>query len=569
MSLEPGHQFDRYLIEALLGVGGMGKVYRATDTRLRRAVALKVLEVDGTGADALSALREARAAAAIVHPNVTAIFDADQIGDTSFIVMELVPGALLRRLVGDATVPLATRLRWLADVAAALSAAHQAGVVHRDVKPENVVVRDDGLVKVLDFGIARVSGVGTPAGGLPGLVALAMPSGQTSMAGTPAYMAPEQIQGHPSDGRADQFAWGVVAYELLTGHLPWKATNGPFGVLSSVLDEQPAPPVGVGAERDLPPEVASTVLRALAKDPAARFPSMADVVAALTPFAARAVTHVGTPPESRTWSRAPALPAQERPPISGERVAALAFSVALPAPGLATAIPAPQAPPSRPEQEPRPSSPTLVAGHFPLAVAAASRFRTPDFDAPVDVEAHLALLPEGAVCKGMFFLDLVRLGAKVKPAPELFRIAGVPARRYVAFHDYAMHECMRLTATVARVALPAYPMGQALRRIGQMACDTVLETQIGRALFGAFERDLGWMLVQAPKAYKLLVNFGEVSTEKVGPSSFVLRAQHFPAFLETYQVGVLEGVLRHCGVRARVRIASDGLAAATLELELG
>ena len=570
MSLEPGHQFDRYVIESLLGVGGMGKVYRATDTRLRRSVALKVLDVDGTGADAVSALREARAAAAIVHPNVTAIFDADQVGDTSFIVMELVPGALLRQLVGDASVPLATRLRWLTDVAAALEAAHQAGVVHRDVKPENVVVREDGLVKVLDFGIARVSSVGTPAGGLPGLIALAMPSGQTSLAGTPAYMAPEQIQGHPSDGRADQFAWGVVAYELLTGHLPWLRTNRPFGVLSSVLDEQPAPLLAIGTDRALPPEVAVTVLRALAKDPADRFPSMADVAAALTPFAAPAVTHVGTPPESRTWSRAPALPMQERPPTSGERVAALAFSVAMPAPITASArlTPEPPAPEPRPLSEPRPSLPTLIAGFIPPASLSVSRFHSPDFDAPVDVAGHLARLPNGAVCKGMFFLDLMRLGSKVKPAPELFRVAGVPARRYVAFRDYSMDENMRLTAAVARVAFPALPMGQALRRLGQMACDTVLETQIGRALFGAFERDLGWMLVQAPKAYKLLVNFGEVSTQKVGPRSFVLRAQHFPAFLETYQVGVLEGVLRHCGVRARMRIATDGLAAATLELEL-
>jgi len=229
-------------------------------------------------------------------------------------------------------------------------------------------------------------------------------------------------------------------------------------------------------------------------------------------------------------------------------------------------------PPARPATEPRPapepraSSPTLITGFVPPTSLA--RFHSPDFDAPVDVEAHLALLPEGAVCKGMFFIDLVRLGAKAKPAPELYRLAGIPARRYVAFRDYSMHENMRLTATVARVAFPGAPMGQALRRLGQMACDTVLETQIGRALFGAFERNLGWMLAQAPKAYKLLINFGEVTTERRGPKSFLLRAQHFPTFLETYQVGVLEGVLRHCNVKARMRIATEGLAFATLELEL-
>src|SRR5262245_52238927 len=151
MGLELGTEFDRYVIEELLGVGGMGKVYRAVDTRLRRPVALKVLNVDA-GAESEAALREARAAAAILHPNVTAIYDADQLGYTPFIVMELVVGTPLRDLVGDGSVPLGTRVRWLIEIAAALAAAHQAGVVHRDVKPENVIVREDGLVKVLDFG---------------------------------------------------------------------------------------------------------------------------------------------------------------------------------------------------------------------------------------------------------------------------------------------------------------------------------------------------------------------------------------------------------------------------------
>src|SRR5271154_7177793 len=166
MAIQPGQKFDRYAVEELVGEGGMGRVYRAFDTRLERSVALKVLNpADGDTADSVAlALREARAAAAITHPNATAIYDAHEIDGTSFIAMELVIGTSIRTLIGSGwtrsgqgtrPVPLAMRLRWLIDVAAALGAAHRMGVVHRDVKPENVMVRNDGLVKVLDFGVAR------------------------------------------------------------------------------------------------------------------------------------------------------------------------------------------------------------------------------------------------------------------------------------------------------------------------------------------------------------------------------------------------------------------------------
>jgi len=145
--LAVGETFERYLIESLIGRGGMGEVYRAVDTRLRRKVALKVLRADRGNPDAVARLfREARLAAGLTHPNTVAIHDIGEAEGIPYIVMELVTGAPLLAYVGDARVPAARKLAWLVDVARALSAAHNAGIIHRDVKPSNVMVSDDGAV---------------------------------------------------------------------------------------------------------------------------------------------------------------------------------------------------------------------------------------------------------------------------------------------------------------------------------------------------------------------------------------------------------------------------------------
>src|SRR5580704_13204773 len=164
MSLSPGDRIDRYEVIELLGSGGMGEVYRAHDPKLARDVALKVLRVD-PGIDTNGAarlLREARAVAALSHANAIAVYDVGEVQEPeslrglAYIAMELVVGRSLRTYIGDRSVPFDRRVGWLRDVAAALGAAHRAGVVHRDVKPENVMIRaEDGAVKVLDFGIAR------------------------------------------------------------------------------------------------------------------------------------------------------------------------------------------------------------------------------------------------------------------------------------------------------------------------------------------------------------------------------------------------------------------------------
>ncbi|WP_437971529.1 protein kinase [Sorangium sp. So ce260] len=277
--LKPGDSFERYTIEAAIGQGGMGCVYRAHDARLGRRVAVKVIAGGAMDHDAgARLLREARAAAALDHPNAVSIFDVGELDGTPFIVMELVAGRTLRSAIGGAE-PVSTRVAWLADVARALAAAHRRGLVHRDIKPENVMVRDDGVIKVLDFGIARRTAGGadpnasTEAPALPTLTALGV------KLGTPVYMAPEQIRGAELDGRADQFAWGVLAFELLTGRLPWRGAGDMLAVVASILtDEADRASLDAAA---VPPAVGAVVLRALSKRPEDRFASMEDLVRAL------------------------------------------------------------------------------------------------------------------------------------------------------------------------------------------------------------------------------------------------------------------------------------------------
>ena len=229
IALRPGAVFGaRYALEERIASGRTGELFRALDLRLERRVALKVLRHD------VGHVAEARVAAALEHPNVVTIHDVGVREGMPFIAMEYVEGRALRTFVGGATA-LETKLAWLLEIARALAAAHEKGLVHGDVKPDNIMVCDDtGIIKVLDFGGAHV--------------------------GTPGYMAPEQVRGESVDARVDQFAWGVVAYELFTGRLP-RPDAAP---LTSV-----------------PFEIAHVMARALSSRPEARYASMDDVVAAL------------------------------------------------------------------------------------------------------------------------------------------------------------------------------------------------------------------------------------------------------------------------------------------------
>jgi len=277
----------------------MGEVYRAFDTQLARSVALKRL-LPGDERErpdwVARMLREARAAAAFNHPNAVAIYDVGEHDGLPFLVMELVDGQSLRAKVGATEPGWQTRVGWMIDVGRALGAAHAAGLVHRDVKPDNVMVRAaDGVVKVLDFGIARSAGDPrrVDASADTALPSLGTITREGVSVGTPAYMSPEQIRSEALDGRSDQFAWGVMLFELLAGKLPWGDATDALPLVAAVLTGEVESLAS--ARPGLPAELDAVVARATAKRAADRYASMNDAVTALAAAVDRAAaaTDVG------------------------------------------------------------------------------------------------------------------------------------------------------------------------------------------------------------------------------------------------------------------------------------
>jgi eukaryotic-like serine/threonine-protein kinase len=275
---------DRYTIEAVLGEGGMGRVYRALDPRLGRRVAVKVLLAEGASEEARHSaaarmVREARAAAAFNHPNVVAVYDVGEFDGNPFIAMELVNGTTMRTAFADPTVSPTHKLAWLLDIARGLGAAHRAGLVHRDVKPDNVMITADGVAKILDFGIARSTEVEIvdPTAPTSGANLATLTARGVAM-GTPQYMSPEQLYSEPVDGRTDQFSWGVMTWEALAGGLPWGPKTG-AQLITAILATTvpPLSEVAPGTE----PRVTDAVARALEKKREHRFATMEDLVASI------------------------------------------------------------------------------------------------------------------------------------------------------------------------------------------------------------------------------------------------------------------------------------------------
>ena len=290
-----GRTLGPYRVVEKLGAGGMGEVYKAHDSRLGRVVALKVLPPDLATSDRMQRFeQEARAASALNHPNILTIHDVGRDGDVAWFAMEWVDGRTLREWLASGRLPVRRVVGIASEIADGLAKAHAAGIVHRDLKPENVMVTSDGFVKIVDFGIAKLAGAAVGAsdaqtrtlGTLAGMVI-----------GTAGYMSPEQASGRPVDYRSDQFALGLLIYEMAAGQRPFDRPTAAQSI-AAVIEADPAPLQSLNP--DVPPHLAAIVSRCLAKEPAERYESTRDLARDLKSVAGTSVqTVVAAPRKAR------------------------------------------------------------------------------------------------------------------------------------------------------------------------------------------------------------------------------------------------------------------------------
>jgi Tol biopolymer transport system component len=290
-----GRDLAHYHIVEKLGAGGMGVVYRAVDSRLGRSVALKLLQAD-KGLSPLHQrrfLQEARSASSLNHPNIVTIYDTGGSGDVVFIAMELVPGVTLRETIAAGPIALPQAIRFGSQIADALAAAHAAGIVHRDLKPANIMITEKGLVKVLDFGIAKFM----PLSPSPENTETMGPETiHGTILGTPGYMSPEQAEGKAADQRSDIFSFGAILYELATGRRAFHG-GSKMATLAAGLNGEPTPVRQIAP--GVPEALDRVIVRCLSKNPVLRVQNMEEAKAVLDDldarFAARAL------PPRRSW----------------------------------------------------------------------------------------------------------------------------------------------------------------------------------------------------------------------------------------------------------------------------
>ncbi len=273
-------QVGRYEILEIIGTGAHGRVARAHDPMIGRLVAVKLFPKELAKGDARQRfLQEARVVGQLSHPSIITLHDMgiDEATQTPYLVMEFLDGQPLDRILEKGSIPLSKACAWAAEMACALSVAHRKGVIHGDVKPANMLITDDGRVKLMDFGMARLASRDT---------------GATPLLGTPAYWCPEQIMGKPQDARSDLFSLGVVLYEMVVGKRPFDA-DSLQGICGRVLSSTPLPPSH--ANPSVPTGFDAVVARCLAKDPATRYATAESLAEDLYPLARHRVISPAPP----------------------------------------------------------------------------------------------------------------------------------------------------------------------------------------------------------------------------------------------------------------------------------
>ena len=268
-----GSSFGHYKIETQLGAGGMGVVYRAYDTMLRRRVAIKFLKGAHDDLNRARLLKEARAASALNHPNICTIHEVEEVDDQTCIVMEYVQGVQLESMIVPGGLPAETLFRYGLQISDALMHAHDRGIVHRDLKAANVIIGTDGRLKVLDFGLAHRLPEYETENPTQSFSLLAEPE---TVGGTLAYIAPETLKTGQSDARSDVWSLGVLFYEMASGRQPYRGIRG-LELVSKVIDDRPVPQLS----GRVPGPLRSIIHRCLDKDPALRYQNSREVFTAL------------------------------------------------------------------------------------------------------------------------------------------------------------------------------------------------------------------------------------------------------------------------------------------------
>ncbi len=290
--LEPGGMLMQYRLVAPIGSGGMGDVWKAVDTRLNRDVAIKFIDAEHVADPERRRrlLREAQLASALNHPNTVTIYDVHSGDPVDFIAMEYIPGVTLRQLLQAGRIALKLAVDYAIQIADGIAAAHANGIVHRDIKPGNIMLGDDGRVRVLDFGLARIAEAGS--GDVPDLHDSSLTKPGVAL-GTPAYMSPEQALAEPVDARSDVFSFGIVLYEMLAGVSPFHASDRARTFRKLLHD---CPPPLADFVPGVPSAIEAVARTCLEKDPARRYPDCAAVAAALRDAGSRlsAVSHAPT-----------------------------------------------------------------------------------------------------------------------------------------------------------------------------------------------------------------------------------------------------------------------------------